>query len=301
MSAAPGLQALIEAMRSVYGEPGGQRAMHRRGYCAVGFFAPHPDIARIVDTPLLRDGPVPATVRFSVGGEADASEKSRSLRGMAVRLHGRPQDCDLVLISEPAFYAATPVSFLGYLQARVPDPATGRPDPRRLAAHDQAFPEAARHAARLAAHPAPASYATTPYFSNHALLFTDSGGKTRAVRLLVEPVAGVQYLSPWQEQRLPDAFLEGEMDERLLRGPIRFRLLAQLQGRDDPADDPSAEWQGAGKVPLGMLLISALADDDCDAMVFTPTRLPPGIAPGDDPILRARAEIYALASASRRR
>jgi catalase len=115
------------------------------------------------------------------------------------------------------------------------------------------------------------------------------------------PSRGRRALWPAQERQLPDAFLEHEMDERLLHGPIRFRLYAQWPTAGDPLDDPSMPWRGRERSPLGTLQISALADDSCDHMTFMPTRLPAGIAISDDPMLRARAGAYAAASLARRR
>ncbi len=301
MTTPTGPQSLLDALtrHGVYAD---KRASHARGYCAVGHFAPHAEIARFSGSPLLCDGPQPATVRFSVGGSDPAiSEKTRNLRGMAVRLHGVRESYDMVLVSEPIFYAATPISYLSYLEAHALDPLTGVPDPQRIAAHELRHPDTLRLPALLASHAAPASYACVSYHSTHAFLFTGADGVVRPARIVAEPEAGIQYLSAEQEQHLPHTFLEHEMDERLLQGPIRFRLYAQLPAADDPLDDPSMPWQGQERMPLGVLLISALADNSCDFMTFMPNRLPAGIAVSDDPVLRARTSVYASASMARRR
>jgi catalase len=301
MTTPTGSQSLLDALTR-HGVYAGKRASHARGYCAVGHFAPDSDMACFAGCPLLCDGPLPATVRFSVAGnDPDISEKTRNLRGLAVRLHGVYETYDMVLASEPIFYAATPLSYLSYLEAHAADPRTGVADPQRVAAHELRHPDGARLPALLAAHAAPASYACTPYFSAHAFLFTGAGAVARPARIVAEPAAGIQYLSAAQERQLPDAFLEHEMDERLLHGPIRFRLYAQWPALDDPLDDPSMPWRGRERSPLGTLQISALADDSCDHMTFMPTRLPAGIAISDDPMLRARAGAYAAASLARRR
>lgn len=301
MTTPPGRQPLLDALTHL-GAHAGKRASHARGYCAVGHFVPHDDAVHFADLAILRDGPLPATVRFSVGGSDPAiSEKTRNLRGMAVRLHGVHETYDMVLVSEPIFYAATPVSFLSYLEAHAADPDTGMPDPQRIAAHELRHPDTLRLPALLASHAAPASYACTSYHSTHAFLFTGADGAARPARIMAAPEAGVRYLSEAQERQLPPAFLEPEMDERLLQGPIRFQLYAQLPAPGDPLDDPSMPWRGGTRVPLGVLLITALADTSCDFMTFMPTRLPAGIAASDDPMLLARANAYASASLARRR
>lgn len=301
MTTPPGRQPLLDALTHL-GAHAGRRATHVRGYCAVGHFAPDDEVAHFADLAILRDGPLPATVRFSVGGSDPAiSEKTRNLRGMAMRVHGVHESYDLVLVSEPIFYAATPVSYLSYLEAHAADPNTGVPDPLRITAHELRHPDTLRLPALLASHAAPSSYASTPYHSAHAFLFSGADGVMRPARIVAEPEAGTRYLSEAQERQLPPAFLEHEMDERLLQGPIRFQLYAQLPALGDPLDDPSMPWQGQERVPLGVLLITALADNSCDFMTFMPTRLPAGIDPSDDPMLRARANVYAAASLARRR
>lgn len=292
--------ALVDALHATYGRHAGVRATHAKGVCALGEFRPAPEARAFVASPMFALPAVPAVLRFSVaGGDPQASDKSRSARGLALRLQAAGECYDLVLQSEPVFCAATPESFIAFLHAHVPDPATGRANPARVAAHRAAHPDAARQEALLAAHAAPASYATTPYFSNNAFLFSGSAGQAQAARIVVRPEAGIRYLSERQAAELPDTFLEAELDERLHRGPIAFLFQALLPAPADSLTDPSAEWRGAGSVALGRLLVEALTGDDCDALGFVPTRLPPAIRPTEDPILLARQAAYAVSERRR--
>lgn len=292
--------ALVDALNGTFGSHG-MRASHAKGFCAVGEFVPSKTAADIVHGPLFAQPRLPANVRFSVGGgNPKASDKSRSVRGLSMRINTQGENWDLLLISEPAFFAATPASFVSFLQARVADPATGKPDPARIAAHNAAHPDGARQPALLAAHAAPASYASTPYFSNNAFVFRDRRDGLRHARIVAEPVAGTRYLSAEEEKNLPDLFLHDELARRLADGGAAFTLYAQLPAAGDSLVDPSTVWQGAGKVELGRLTIGALAAPDaCDGVVYMPLSLPTGIAPSDDPILHARNAAYAV-SLSRR-
>lgn len=288
--------ALVDALNGTFGVHAGKRASHAKGFCAIGEFVPARGAADFAHSPLFEQKSVPATLRFSVGGgNPKASDKSRSVRGLSMRLQGGGETYDLLLISEPAFFAATPASFVSFLRARVPDPATGKPDPARVAAHNAAYPDGMRQPALLAAHAAPASYATTPYFSNNAFLFTNRKKTQAAARIVVEPQAGVQYLDAEQEQRLPDLFLQDELVRRLAKGPVGFTMYAQLPADGDSLVDPSTVWKGAAKVELGRLRVTALAEEaSCDGIVYIPVTLPASIAPGDDPILQSRAAAYAV-------
>lgn len=296
-----GPTALVDALNGTFGSHAGMRASHAKGFCAVGEFTPAKGAADIVQGPLFKQARVPANLRFSVGGgNPKASDKSRSVRGLSMRLAAQGETWDLLLISEPAFFAATPASFVSFLQARVPDPATGKPDPAKVAAHNAAHPDGTRQPALLAAHAAPASYASTHYFSNNAFVFSDRRQRLQHARIVAEPDAGTRYLSAEQEKSLPDLFLHDELTGRLAAGGAGFTLYAQLPAAGDALLDPSTVWQGAAKIALGRLKVSALAAGDaCDGVVYMPLALPTGIAPSDDPILHARNAAYAISLARR--
>jgi catalase len=292
---------MIDALNGTFGVHAGKRASHAKGFCAAGSFIPAKQATDFVDSPLFRQPELSATLRFSIGGgNPGVSDKSRSVRGMAVRLEGGGQTYDLVLISEPAFFAATPASFVSFLQARVADPVTKKPDPQKIAAHNAAYPDGTRQPALLAAHAAPTSYATTPYFSNNAFIFENSQGARQHARIVVKPGSGTHYLSEAEEASFPDQFLEEEIAGRLLHSSIEFTVCAQLPASEDSLVDPSTVWQGAGEIELGTLRVSRkVTDNGCEQLVFMPGTLPPGIALSDDPILRSRAAAYAV-SLSRR-
>jgi catalase len=299
-AAQPTPSEMVDALNNTFGKHAQKRASHAKGFCAVGEFTPDAKAAAFADSPLFRQKSASAQVRFSIGGgNPGVSDKSRSVRGIGARLSGGGETYDLVLISEPAFFAATPESFVSFLAARVPDPATKKPDPAKVAAHNAAHPDGKIQPALLAAHAAPQSYATTPYFSNNAFIFTGSDKQQRHARIVVQPEAGTHYLTEEQEKSFPDQFLKDELTQRLAAGQVRFTITAQLPATGDSLRDPSQVWQGAGHVTLGTLTVSALADDACERLVYMPVTLPASIAPSDDPILQSRAAAYAESLARR--
>jgi len=300
-AAQPSPSDLVDALNNTFGKHAHKRASHAKGFCAVGEFTPAAKAASFADSPLFRQKNANVQLRFSIGGgNPGVSDKSRSVRGMAMRISGGGETYDLLLISEPAFFAATPESFVSFLQARVPDPATKKPDPAKVAAHNEAHPDGKIQPALLAAHAAPQSYATTPYFSNNAFVFTGSDRKQQHARIVVQPEAGTHYLSEEQEKSLPDQFLHDELAQRLGSGKLRFAIEAQLPAAGDSLVDPSQVWQGASRVTLGTLTVTALAEEgSCDGIVFMPVTLPASIAPSDDPILQSRAAAYAVSLARR--
>lgn len=298
---APGPEELVNALNGTFGSHPGKRASHAKGFCALGEFVPARNAADFAHSPLFAQKTVPAIVRFSVGGgNPAASDKSRSVRGMSMRLAGGGENYDLLLVSEPVFFAATPESFVSFLEARKADPATGKPDPAKIAAHNARFPDGTRQPALLAAHAAPASYATTPYFSNNAFRFQDRQGGTATARIVFEPHAATRYLDAAEEKSLPDVFLQDELEKRLSGQPVGFTMFAQLPAPGDSPVDPSVAWQGNTKVELGKLIVKSLAaPGQCDDMVYMPVALPASITPTDDPILLSRAAAYAVSKARR--
>ena len=292
---APGPAALVDALNGTFGKHPGKRGSHAKGFCAKGDFTPARGVSRFVSSPLFAQSRVDATVRFSIGGgNPGVSDKSRSVRGLSMRLTGGNETYDLLLISEPVFFAATPASFVSFLEARVPDPATKKPDPAKVAAHNAKYPDGKNQPALLASHAAPASYAATPYFSTNAFIFESAGGAKQHARIVVESADSTRYLSEEEEKTMPDNFLEAELTQRMTSRPVEFTLYAQLPAQGDSLVDSSQPWQGSGRVALGTLRVSGLAGQSCDGIVFMPVTLPAGITPSDDPILAARAPAYAI-------
>ena len=303
-AAQPTPDQLVDALNGTFGRHEGARASHAKGQCMVAQFEPGAELRRLVPARLFAKPVLEATLRLSIGGgNPKVSDKSRTVRGLSLRVADGGETWDLLMISEPAFFAATPESFVSFLQARVPDPATKKPDPEKIAAHNARFPDGKIQPALLAAHAAPVSYATTSYFASHAFRFVDKAGHGSWVRLIAEPAAGTQYLDAAAEAALPDHFLDDELKQRLARGPVEFTLLAQHPGPADSLVDSSQVWAGNGqRTPLGRLRITAFGDNArCDSMIFVPTQLPPGIEPSDDPILKARAAAYAVSFGRRQR
>lgn len=298
-------ERLIDSLINVFGRHPQVRASHAKGFCAEGIFVPVADASRYVSAPLFTRAST-AIMRWSVGGgNPNISDKSRSVRGLSIRLQGADETFDLLMISEPVFFAATPESFVHFLQARVPDPDTKKPDPEKIRAYEARFPDGKLQPALLASHPAPASYATTPYFATHAFRFTNNQGERLWGRLRMLPTAGTEYLDAEAEASFPDKFLEAELESRLEKGMVEFTLLIQPAAPGDSLIDPSAHWSDNGQAPieLGRLKITALAlPRTCEGLVFTPSQFPRGIeGHPDDAVLKARGAAYGVSLARRKR
>jgi catalase len=87
-------------------------------------------------------------------------------------------------------------------------------------------------------------------------------------------------------------FLMDELQERLKRGPVTFRLGAQLAAVGDPTKDPTKPWPNDRKVvELGVLTIDKVVPDSAAAekkLLFLPGQLTDGIEESDDPMAGRR-------------
>lgn len=294
--------AFVDALNKTFGRHEAKRASHAKGICCSGSFLPSAQSTEILHAPLFSASALPAVIRFSIGGgNPSASDTARIVRGLAFSISDEVERYDLILLSEPVFFAATTESFFSFLAARVPDPETGKPDPARVAEHNALYPDGARQPAMLASHPPTASYAATRYFSNNAFCFRAEDGRVTTARLIIEPMLGVHYLSEADEKSFDANFLADELKQRLADSAVMFKLRAHLPEAGDSLTDPSVEWQGKRHVELGTLIVQEIEPPSaCDDFTFMPLNLPKGIEPSDDPILAARPGAYAV-SVTRRK
>lgn len=293
---------LVDALNGIFGQHAGQRASHAKGVCAAGEFRAGAEAQRLSKAVLFDGEPVPVTVRFSMGGgNPKVSDKSRTIRGLAARF-SLPDGgvTDLVTISAPVFFARTPEQALEFLRVRAADPATGKADPEKVAAFSEANPETTLQAAWVKDNPLPDSYLSTPYFGVNAFRFINADGEAVYGRWQLEPAAGVVGLSDEELAALGDDFLNEDLVERLAAGPSAFEIHVQLAGEGDPITDPTVAWPGSRpRVHVGTLTLTRAEGQACDAVMFNPLALTPGIEASADPILGIRTAAYVESLARR--
>lgn len=301
----PSATAMVDALNNTFGSHG-KRASHPKGVSALGFFEPNPTAHTFSTSPIFEPGHYPARVRFSIaGGNPNVPDKAPAARGMAIRIDGpRGERLTLVMISAPVFFAASRASFVSFLEARRPDPETGKANPQKIDESNMTHTDSEAQRRWLASTAPSISYATAPYFAVHTYLFDQSNGTKRPARWIFEPVAGRIGFSPAELNGIPDHFLVDELRARLREGPAQWRVLAMIPQAIDPLHNPTANWPETREtVELGMLTVTSLAAlgtvEDSDGTVFDPMNLPQGIAPAGDPIFDSRSEAYAVSALRR--
>lgn len=286
----------VDALNGVFGDHK-VRASHAKGVCAVGDFMPNGNAAAITIAPHLQRAPSAVLARFSVGGgNPKASDKAKSVRGLALRFEYAPgQSTDLVMMSAPVFFVSKAENFIPFMEARRADPATGKPDPARVKAYNDSHPDSKPQIEYLDKAPIPASYGSTAYWALNAFKFTNARGKTVYGRWRVEPVAGRVGLTEDQIKTLPDDFLRGELETRFGAGHVDFDLWIQVAKPGDVVDDPTVQWPAdRQEVNVGRLSLAKFSADACDSVMFNPVGLPKGIAPSEDSTLLVRLPVYGV-------
>jgi catalase len=302
---APAPEAFVDALEGVFGAQPGFRRSHAKGVCATGTFVGNAEGRGLSRASLFDGGRHQAIARFSVGGgNPKVSDKSRSVRGLALQMSLPANEIFVTtMISAPVFFVGSPENFPPFFEARRPDPATGVADPAKVKAFNDAHPDAKPQIDYLAKAPIPASYATVNYWGVHAFRLTNARDVTTFAKWRFQPVAGVQGLSPEQIQTLPNDFLVDELTQRVAGGAVAFDMILQIGETGDNTVSPVVEWPASRReVVVGRLTIEridAAAAAACQDVTFIPLNLPKGIAPSDDPVLKARNEAYVV-SLSRR-
>jgi catalase len=297
-------QQIFDTMLKVHGTQPRTRPVHGKGIVCEGTFAPSPAAAAISSAAHFQAAKTPVTVRFS-DGAPDPSIPDNSPnaypRGVAIRftLPGGERT-DIVALSHNGFIVGSGEEFLALQQSIVAtDPSKPHPWPveQFIGAHPRAlkFVQDGK--------PTPDSFATESFYGNNAFVFVDKNGAKQAFRYQILPVAGSHYLDDAAVASKSPDFLFDELKARLAKGPVKFRLVAQLPGPGDPTNDSSMVWPADRKtVDLGTITLSTVvANSDAaqKALAFDPVLLTTGIELSDDPLPELRSAVYGLSAMHR--
>jgi catalase len=297
--------AQVDALEGLFGTQATFRRSGAKGVCASGYFVGNAQGMALAPSSVFSGQRLPVVARFSVGGGSPkASDKGRSVRGLAFSMSTPDgQQWQGSSVSAPVFFVARPEQFAPFLQARTPDPATGKPNPERLKAFNDANPDTLRQAAYLAKAPVPASYGSAQYWSTNAFELVNARGESQFARWQFVPESGLTGLTDDELKTRPDDFLADELRLRVKTAPVSFALQFQLARPGDAIDDPTQAWPPERPVvTAGRLVIDSVepgAGGACDKISFNPLVLPAGIKPSSDPVLLARPAPYALSQGRR--
>jgi catalase len=300
-------ERLVDVLSKLAGSHPGYRPAHAKGIVCPGTFRASADAQRMSRAEHLRGQPVPVVARFSnASGDPNVPDGQPSARALSVKFQlAGGQQTDILAHSIEGFPARTPEEFLAFLQAQLPDPATGNPVPDAVPRFLESHPAARAFVERLMKKPVPASYAQATYHAVHAFRFIAADGSSRFGRYRWGADAGENFPSAEAAaQRRPD-FLREELIERFKRGPVVFQLVLQVAAEGDPTDDPTALWPASrpdhvlGRLELTG--ISPTSEADERRLIFDPTKVTDGIELSADPVLRVRSPAYSISYDRRQR
>ena len=134
-------------------------------------------------------------------------------------------------------------------------------------------------------------------------MFVDAAGTKRAFRYQILPDAGLKTLDDAQLKKEGPNYLYDDLTARLKKGPVKFKVVAQMANPGDQTKDGSMVWPDNRKiVELGTLTLTTVAPDNAALQVnsaFNPIFLTSGIELSDDPLVPLRSAVYALSVAHR--
>ena len=295
-------EQIVDAMNKVFGKHPGFRANHAKGIVVEGSFNASPEAAGLSRAVLFNGSTIPVTVRFSdstgVPNLPDGS-KTANPHGMAIKFHltdGR--DTDMVINSLKFFPVSTGEDFRDMLLALAASP----PDAAKPTKFEQFAASHPSVPAAFATAATPDSFADEQYYGINAFVFISKAGEKQAVRYQMVPERTVHLDAEDAAKRPPD-FLMDELPERLKKGPVTFRLKAQLAAPDDSTKDATKPWPENRKIAeLGVLTVNKVVTNSAEVqktLLFLPGQLIDGIEQSDDPLIDVRNGAYAI-SFSRR-
>jgi catalase len=296
---------LLQQFDTIFGVHPGFRPAHAKGKMLKGTFIPSPGAASLSRAPHITRDSTPITVRFSNSTGVPVipdNDPNANPRGMAIRFHlAERVHTDIVSHSTDGFPTRTGEEFLEFLRALAATDMThfsGSPLEAFLGSHPAAL------AFVQAPKPAPASFATETYFGVTAMRFINAEGAARYGRYRIVPDAGNDHLDEAATKAKSANYLFDEIVERLGKGSVGFKILAQIAKEGDIVDDATVQWpEDRPLIELGTLtLTEPVPDNDQEQkhIIFDPIPRVDGIEPSDDPLLELRAAIYLISGRRRR-
>jgi catalase len=298
-------QDLLQQFDAIFGLNPGFRPAHAKGTMLTGTFTPSNEAASLTRAPHILRESTPVTARFSNSTGLPLvpdNDPNANPRGFAIRFNlAEHVHTDIVSHSTDGFPTRTGQEFLEFLRALAasdPTNLSGSPLESFLGAHPKAL------AFVQTPKPAPSSFARESYFGVTAMQFTNKDGVSRYGRYRIVPEAGVNHLDEAATATKGTSFLFDELAGRIVKGPIKFRILVQLADEGDVVDDATIHWpEERTLLELGTVALTTPVPDsnyEQKQIIFDPIPRVEGIAPSDDPLLELRAAIYLLSGRRRR-
>jgi catalase len=300
---------ILAKFDQIFGLHPGFRPAHAKGAMLTGTFTPAEGAAELTRAPHILRESTPVTVRFSNSTGLPLvpdNDPNANPRGMAIRFHlAEHSHTDIVSHSTDGFPTRTGDEFLEFLTALAASDLAAPSDPKNpkpvevfLGSH----PAALRFV--QTPKPPPSSFAREAYFGVTAMEFTGESGGRHFGRYRIVPGAGVEHLDDAAVAAKGPNYLFEELQDRIVRSPIEFRIQVQVANIGDVVDDATVNWpEDRRLVEFGTLTLTAPVPEDVPEqkkIIFDPIPRVEGIEASADPLLELRAAIYLISGRRRR-
>ncbi len=297
---------LLQAFENIFGQHPGFRPAHAKGKLLAGTFTPSPAAASLSRAPHFNRPSTPVTVRFSNSTGIPVipdNDPNASPHGIAIRFHlAERVHTDIIAHSTDGFPVRTGEEFLELLRAIAASSDTSKPHPWPVEVFVGSHPAALAFV--QAPKPAPSSFARESYFGITAHRFSNQDAAARYGRYRIVPEAGNEFLDDATAAAKSANTLFDDLEEKIAKGPIKFRVLVQLANDGDVVDDATIHWpEGRTVLDLGTITLTEPVADDAHEqknIIFDPIPRVDGIDPSDDPLLELRAAVYLISGRRRR-
>jgi catalase len=281
---------LVDALTPPTGEPLGHRRNHAKGICFTGVFEANGAGTALSHAQVFTRGQYPVLGRFNLGtADPNAPDATVRVRGMGLRISTPDgQELRSAMVDPPIFPVSTPQAFYELLLA------SASKDPNAMKTFAAAHPEIAAFGAWSKSAPWTGSYAEDRFNSLNSFIFTDSSGAEHAVRWSLLPAAQPVSVSPDDLAKRGPDFLEQEITERVLGGPLRWTMVLTIAVGRSTADEQA--WPADRRVvEVGTLIVQRIKPSGT-VRAATSTVERPAFRHTDvgRPVPAARSAVYAV-------
>lgn len=291
-------RAIIDTFEHVNGRHAGFRRNHAKGVCISGWFEGNGQGAALSKALVFRQGRVPVMGRFALsGGQPYAADAPHTVRSMAL-LFKLPngEEWRTGINNIPVFPVATARAFRDLLLASSADPATGKPNPAKMQAFFEQYPESAKAMQLIHGQAVSSGFENSTYNSLNAFRFVNQSGDVIPVRWAMVPLQPFVPLDAGDPGKADKNYLFDSLIKSIHAHPLQWRLIVTVGQPGDSTRDATIPWPPDRKqVDVGMLTIDRVDSEDVSPVRdinFDPLILPDGITGSDDPLLSARSATY---------
>ncbi|WP_223585042.1 MULTISPECIES: catalase family peroxidase [Sphingobacterium] len=279
--------------------PAGYRRAHSKGICFEGTFRSTGKLAPFSKATVFSQDSSAVLGRFSIGTvDPFAADNSTRTVSMAMMISSENnQQWRMKLNNHPFFVTHDALGVIRRSDAYKIDSTTGKPNPALVSAFLKDYPEAQNFIDWADKAPWVNSFAVAEYNVINAFYLIDSKGNKHAVRWSMRPHAPFSAWSKEEREHASHDFLFDDLKQRLDKGALYWDLVMTFAEPGDEIENPSKAWPANRRqIVAGVLEIKRVFDQTeggCRDINFDPTKVPAGIEVSKDPVLTARAGIYA--------